>query len=91
MTNIQTNITEAKKGEELIGGITRNQAASALAITSTIAGAIRSLGSIPSGHLYAQLMGKLSLAQYESCIGLLVKIKLIKIENHLITWVGKEV
>lgn len=49
---------------------------------------IRDLGSIPSGHLYAQLMGRMSLDTYNSLIGILKKANLVEEKNHLLTWVG---
>lgn len=54
-----------------------------------IAKVIRQLKSIPSGHLYAQVMGHLTLDQYEKMISLLQNQKLIRVENHLITWVAE--
>lgn len=50
---------------------------------------IRELGEVPSGHLYARLMGKLSLESYEAIIRQLVKADLVKRSNaHLLTWIG---
>lgn len=39
---------------------------------------------IPSGHLYAALMGKMSLDQYNMFIGALVANKKITNSNHLL-------
>ena len=49
---------------------------------------IRDLKQVPSGELYARLCGKLSLATYNQIIGALVSAKLVKDDNHLLTWVG---
>jgi hypothetical protein len=54
-----------------------------------VAEAIKEAGSIPSGHLYAQLMGKMSLGSYEKMIDAMRRMGVIKIENHLITYAGK--
>lgn len=66
-----------------------NQEKAALAIVLAVGEAIKELGSVPSGHLYAQLMGRMSLETYNKVIGLLVKTGAVKDENHLLTWVGK--
>jgi hypothetical protein len=55
-----------------------------------VADAIQELKSIPSGHLYAVLMDRLSLDQYSRIIETLENGKLIEVSNHLITWKGPE-
>ena len=54
-----------------------------------IAEAIRELKEVPSGHLYARLMGHMSLNTYNQFIGVLTRAGVVKEENHLLTWVGK--
>lgn len=61
----------------------------ALEVVLAVGSAIKELGSVPSGHLYARLMGKLDLESYNKVIGILVKTGAVKNENHLLTWVGK--
>lgn len=56
-------------------------------VIKAIADAIRELGSVPSGHLYAQLMGKMSLECYERIIGILKNTGLVNENNHLLIWV----
>ena len=58
-------------------------------ICLAIAEAIRELKQVPSGHLYARLMGRLSLEEYNLLIGFIQRAGLIKIQNHLITWIGE--
>jgi hypothetical protein len=70
-------------------GTTPNDVKAALGILRAVADAIRELGEVPSGHLYAHLMSKLSLEQYEQVIGVLKQARLIAESNHLLTWVGK--
>jgi len=60
----------------------------ALEIVVAVADAIRELGSVPSGHLYARLMGNLSLDNYNAIVKLLENAGAIKVENDLITWTG---
>lgn len=56
-----------------------------------IAECIRSLGSIPSGHLYARLMGHMSLETYEAFIGILIETgKVHRHPSHLLEWVGPQ-
>jgi hypothetical protein len=65
------------------------QEKAALGVVLAVGEAIKELGSVPNGHLYAQLMGRMSLETYNKVIGLLVKTGAVKNENHLLTWVGK--
>ncbi len=66
---------------------TKTETEIALRILKAVAEAIKELGSIPSGHLYARLMGKLTLDQYNLVIGALKKAGLIKEEHYLLTWI----
>lgn len=69
-----------------------NQVSGAIKAVAAIAEAIRELKEVPSGHLYANLTGKLSLQQYESILDILKKSELIKVDSsHLIKWVGPEI
>jgi len=65
-----------------------NEIKAALQVTAAVAEAIRELGNVPSGHLYAHLMGRLSLQQYESIIGLLKQTGLVTESGHELTWIG---
>lgn len=61
----------------------------AIGVLAALAEVIRAKGSIPSGELYAQVCGALSLDTYESAIGLLVRSSLVaRAPSHLLTWVG---
>ena len=66
---------------------TKEQAA--MAIVLAVGEAIKDLGSVPNGHLYARMMGHMNLETYDKVIALLVKVGAVKNENHLLTWVGK--
>lgn len=61
----------------------------ALNAAMAVADCIKELGQVPSGHLYARLMDKMSLESYEALIGILIKAKLVSRQNHLLTWVGR--
>lgn len=60
----------------------------AVQIMKAVAEAIREAGSIPSGHLYALLMGKMSLGSYEKMIDAMQRMGIIKVDDHLITYIG---
>lgn len=66
----------------------KQQINTAIETISAIGRIIRDTKRIPSGHLYAQLMGVLSLEKYESIIAILVKGQLIKVESHELIWIG---
>jgi len=64
----------------------------AVRAVAAIAEAIRELGQVPAGHLYAKLMGSMSLDQFEKIISILVKAGLVKRDaSHLLHWVGPAV
>jgi len=57
----------------------------AIAVTE----AIRELGSIPSGRLYAQLMARMTLDVYNLVIESIKKTGAIEEKNHVLIWAGK--
>ena len=64
-------------------------ATAAVAMAVAVGDAIRELGSIPSGHLYARLMGHLSLEEYNEIISTLARTGLVRREgSHLLVWAG---
>ena len=61
----------------------------AFEVLKAVAEAIRELGEVPSGHLYARMMDHLSLAQFEQVLGVLKGAGLVRESNaHLLTWIG---
>ena len=60
----------------------------ALMMVKAVADAIRDLGSVPSGHLYANLLGHMGLDEYEWIIGQLVGAGLVrKAPSGMLTWI----
>jgi hypothetical protein len=57
-------------------------------VCRAVADAIRELGSVPSGHLYASLMGQMTLDTYYQILAALKDAGLVKEENHLLTYIG---
>lgn len=70
---------------------TKQQVQASVNALLAIAEAIRELGEVPSGELYARLMGHMDLETYESFIRRLVGAKLVENRGHLLVWVGPEV
>lgn len=67
---------------------TVEQVTAGIRVAAAVGETIRELGSVPSGHLYAALMGRMDLDAYNKCIGLLKQANLVEESNHLLTWVG---
>ena len=53
-----------------------------------LADAIKALGEVPSGHLYARVMAHMDIHTYDAIIGVLTRAGLVKSSNHLLTWEG---
>lgn len=64
----------------------------AIRVIRDVSETIRELKEVPSGHLYARLMGILTLEQYEQVLDILKGAKLIQVDgSHLIRWAGPEI
>jgi hypothetical protein len=57
----------------------------AILMSVIILDTICELGSVPSGVLYAQVMGKMDVNTYNAIIGALTAAKLISRSNHVLT------
>jgi hypothetical protein len=66
----------------------RRAAAAALTICKIIADAIKELGSIPSGHLYARIQTHLTLEQYRQAVETLKGSGLVEEKNDVLIWKG---
>lgn len=63
----------------------------AVQLAVAIGESIQELGSVPSGHLYARLMDRMTIEDYEAAIGLLIRTRLVRREPfHLLVWAGSE-
>ncbi len=67
---------------------TKQQVASAMHVTLAAAEAIRTVGRIPSGHLYALLTGKVDISGYQALIRTLKNSGLVKEVAHELIWIG---
>lgn len=68
--------------------ITREQVVDGVQTVAAIAEAIRELGTVSDGTLYAALMGKLDIGQYQAIIAILVKAGLVSNNGHQLRWIG---
>ena len=67
----------------------RKQIEATLQVLKALAGIIYEAGEIPSGHLYARLMGTVSLDEYQRLIGTLKGAGLVTEKpGHLLRWAG---
>lgn len=68
--------------------MTNVQARAGLAVIKAVADAVRELGRVPSGNIYAVVMGSLSLEQYERVLGILKDAGLIEeTAGHELIWI----
>ena len=74
-----------------MSAVVAKQVTAAIQQVAAVAEAIRELGSVPNGHLYASVMGHLSLEQYDRIIELLKRAELVAEQNHELRWVGPKV
>ena len=66
-----------------------DEAGNAIKALVAVSETVREAGQVPSGVLYAGLVGVVDLPTYEWVLGKLIGAGLIKVEsNHLIRWVG---
>jgi hypothetical protein len=72
--------------------VTKDEVRAALGVLMAVSETIRDLGEVPSGVLYSQLMGAVSLSAYEKIIGTLKGAKLVEeTPGHLLRWVGPKI
>jgi hypothetical protein len=64
----------------------KKQAMKLVEVMGAVASVIKEVGSIPSGHLYAQLMGKMSFETYQDMIETMERLNVISVKNNLITY-----
>lgn len=53
-----------------------------------IGDAIHKLGQIPEGHMYARIMGQMTVDEFNVITEILIEQKLIKRENNVLIWIG---
>lgn len=68
----------------------RDAALAAVKICHAVADAIRELGRVPNGHLYANLMSRMSLETYTKIIDILKGAGLIEERANELIWKGPQ-
>jgi hypothetical protein len=66
--------------------LTAEQTRATIAICKAFADTIKELGSIPAGHLYAHVMGRCSLEQFNALISILLGSGVIRRNGDLLVW-----
>lgn len=56
-----------------------------------VAETIREMKRVPSGILWAQLMGKMDFTAYEKMIGMLKRAELVRESGHVLEWIGPNI
>jgi len=62
-----------------------------LAIVQVVGDTIKEFGpnGVPLGHLYAHLIGIVSYSTFTAMIDAMVAAKVVKVSNHVVTWIGE--
>lgn len=68
--------------------ITAPQVSAAFSLLAGVSEAIREAGRIPSGTLYAVLIGKIDITGYQKIIGILKNAGLVEEKSHELIWIG---
>jgi hypothetical protein len=63
------------------------QVAAALEAIYAVIDVIRETGPIPSGHLYATMMGAIDIHTYNAIIDIAIKSGRVRRDNHMLSWV----
>lgn len=74
----------------MMSGVTKDQVRAAVNTVVVLTETIRELKEVPSGVLYAQVMGHMSFENYQAAIALIKRTKLVSEENHVLRWVGPD-
>jgi hypothetical protein len=68
--------------------MTKAQTVAVVELLAAVAEVIRTAGEIPSGHLYAAMMGKVDIHTYNAMLRMIKGSGLVVEKNHLLVWVG---
>ena len=72
--------------------MTKPQIHAAINATLAVAEAIRELGEVPAGHLYAGLISVMDLTQFDSLIAILCRAGVVeRTSSHLLKWIGPKI
>lgn len=68
--------------------MTEQQLDRAFQMAAIVGDTIQALQRVPSGELYARVMGHMDLVTYNGIIGTLKSIELVSEKNHELIWIG---
>lgn len=69
--------------------VTKEQTKAAFQMVAAIAETIREVKEVPSGVLYAGLMGKMDIEGFSKIVGVLERAKLVELTpSHVLRWIG---
>ena len=68
--------------------VSKEQVRAVTAVVLAVADTVRELGEVPSGVLYANLEGSLSLEHFNKVVGLLKESGCVEETNHVLKWTG---
>jgi hypothetical protein len=77
-----------RKVEYSMSQATQAQVTAAFKAVIAVAECIRELKTVPSGELYARLMDRMTIEDYNAIIRILKKNGMITDEFYLLTWIG---
>ncbi len=75
----------------LLDGPKKPASPQAVLVILAVAETIREARTVPSGHLYAMLMDRLTIDGYRSIIATLKGAGLVSESSNLLTWIGPEI
>ena len=68
--------------------VTKAELVQGLMLMKAVCETVRELGEVPSGTVYAALMGHCTFPAYQSLISQLVNTGLISLNGNLLKWTG---
>ena len=79
-----------KKQKNMNQNVTPAEVKTAIKIMAAVASSVKELGRVPSGHVYAMLMGRMDFQQFQAMENCLLKTGLVKKEGDEYVWKGGE-
>lgn len=70
--------------------VTKDQVKAGLALLMAVAETVREAGSVPSGTVYAAVMGKVDFVGYCSMLNILKNAGLVAESGNVLTWTGPQ-
>lgn len=69
--------------------VTQKQIEAGLELVKAFAETVKDAGRLPAGHLYASVMGRVSLSEFDQIIGILCRAGLVRrTPAHELVWIA---